>query len=139
MIAGIDSKADIELYLKIEELTRLEKEKIEGILIIIERPKKQGTIYISLNDSRAYENGFGIGINDKGYWGVQNDFCVEVFIGTGYYSQLVETGRVGTRHRMRDGSKIHIYNIDKLDRSELRSVENLEYYRDSKDTLPDIF
>ena len=139
MIAGIDSQADIDLYLDPEELRRLSDSKIEGILIKTERPKRQGTISISFNDARKNENGFGVGLDDERYWEAKDNFHIEVFIGHEFYRDLVERGRIGTRQRMLDGSKIHIYDRSRIDNVTAMSAETLEFYRDNKERLPKEF
>ena len=139
MIGGIDHEADIDLFLEAEELERLSKETIEGVLVKTRQPKRQGKISISINDARKCENGFGIGLNDKGYWGVQDGFRVEVFMGSEWYQSLRKQGRVGTRQSMRDGSKIHIYDRSRCDGTDSFRAENLEYYRDNKERLPEAF
>ena len=139
MIAGIDSQADIELYLEPKELERLANETVEGVLVKTSRPKRQGTINISINDSRKNENGIGIGIDDSRYWGVADDFHVSVFMGSEWYRELMERGVIGTRQRMRDGSKIHIYDRSQLDGIDFSASETLEFYRDNKEELTDHF
>jgi len=138
MIAGIDSQADIFLYLDKKELERLLTETIQGVLVKRERPKRQGTISISINDARKREQGSnGIGIEDTKYWKVRDGFHVDVFMGSEWYPQLQEQGMIGTRHRMLDGSKIHVYDRTKLKGLEIINVEGLEHYRDNKDKLLD--
>ncbi len=136
MIAGIDHQADITIYLEAEEVKTLGSQRLEGALIKTKLPKRQGTICLSLNDARKNENGFGIGINDKGYWGVQDGFCVEAFMGLEWYRLLLERGKVGLRQRMRDGSKIDVYDMSRLDEIDAMNAENLEFYRDNKERLP---
>jgi hypothetical protein len=136
MIAGIDYQADITLYLEAEEVKKLGSQRLEGVLVKVQKPKRQGTIYLSVNDARRNENGSGIGINDKGYWGVQEDFCIEVFMGTGQYKVLRERGRIGLRQRMLDGSKVNIYDRSRLNGIDVTVAENLEFYRDNKERLP---
>ena len=75
MIAGIDHQADIVLYLEVEEVDKLGSEMLKGVLIKTQKPKRQGIIHISVNDDRKNEKGFGIGINDEKYGGVQEGFC----------------------------------------------------------------
>ncbi len=135
MIGGIDQQADIDLYLEADEVERLPNGTIEGVLVETRKPKRQGTIAVSVNDSRKNENGFGIGIDDKGYWKVQDGFRVNVFMGTEWYQELRERGVVGMRQRMRDGSKIHIYDRSRLDGIDSMHVEHLEFYRDNKEKL----
>ena len=139
MIGGIDHQADLDLYLEAEELARLPEATIEGVLIKTDKPKRQGIICISVDDLRKNENGYGIGLDDKKYWGVQDGFRIEVFIGTEWYQELQEKGVIGLRSRMRDGSKITIYDRSRLESMSAIRVENLEYYRDNKERLPDNF
>ena len=55
------------------------------------------------------------------------------------YGILVEKGLISLRHRMRDGSKIGIYDRSKLDASGELNPWNLEHYRDNRDRLPEDF
>ncbi|MBS3066904.1 hypothetical protein J4205_03685 [Candidatus Pacearchaeota archaeon] len=135
MIASIDNQADICLYLEAEELKKLENETIEGVLIKILKPKRQGAISISVNDKRKYENGLGIGIDDSRYWDVKDNFHLGIFMGTEFYQELSKKGVIGLRQRMRDGSKIHIYDRSKLNGIDEIYVETFEFYRDNKDKL----
>ncbi|HJW96631.1 MAG TPA: hypothetical protein VJ485_00535 [archaeon] len=140
MIGGIDGKADTFLYLDSEEMQRLPDETIEGVLVKIHKPKRQGTVYLSVDDSRKNENGpNGIGVDDKGYWGVQDGFCVRFFMGTEWHRELQKKGRIGTRLRMRDGSEIHVYDRSRLDGMDAGAAEYLEFYRDNKERLPEDF
>lgn len=139
MIGGIDHQADLDLYLEAEELARLPEATIEGVLIKTHKPKRQGIICISVDDLRKNEKGYGIGLDDKKYWGVQDGFRVDVFLGTEWYQEIQERGVIGLRSRMRDGSKITIYDRSRLDSMSAIRVENLEYYRDNKERLPDNF
>ena len=137
MTATIDSQADIDLYLETEELERLANETIEEALIKILKPKRQGIINISVNDARKYENGLGIGIDDSRYWDVKDNFHLEVFMGAEFYQELRKRGVIGIRQRMRDRSKIHVYDRSRLNGIDEINVESLEFYRDNKDRLRD--
>ena len=139
MIAGIDNQVDIDLFLEAEELEKLSAKTIEGILIKVLKPKRQGTISVSVNDSRRNEQGFGIGIDDSKYWGVKDGFHVDVFVGSEEYQIIRERGRLGIRQRMLDGSKIHIYDRSRLDGIDKIGVGTLEFYRDNKDKLLEEF
>lgn len=137
MIGGIDGKADTFLYLDSEEIQRLQDKVIEGALVRIHMPKSQGTVYLSVDDSRKSENGpHGIGVDDKGYWGVRDGFSVRFFMGTEWHRALLERGRIGTRLRMLDGSEIHVYDRSRLDVMDASAAETLEFYRDNKERLP---
>ncbi|MBS3086341.1 hypothetical protein J4422_01430 [Candidatus Pacearchaeota archaeon] len=138
MIAGISNQSDIDLYLESEEITRLEKETLEGVLIKTRRPKRQGTISISINEKRKYENGFGIGIYDKRYWGFEDGFHIDIFMGNECYEELKRRGVIGLRQRMRDGSKINVYDISKLNGLSKIGAEQLEFYRDNREKLSDL-
>ena len=135
MISGIDHECDIDVYLEAEEVERLPNEVLEGVLIKVRKPKRQGKTYISVNDSRSNENGFGIGVYDEEYWGKKQGFKVELFMADIWYKELRERGIVGLRHRMRDGSKVHIYDRSKLSKIDESWPEHLEFYRDNKDRL----
>ena len=136
MIGSIDEQADIDLYLEKEEVNQPLNKIVEGVLIKIHKPKKQGTISISLNDQRKNQNGFGIGVEDKDYWNKQNNFHIDIFIGSEYYEILKNKGRIGTRQRIRDGSKINVYDLSKFKEGiEQENFDYLKYYRDNKDKL----
>ncbi len=139
MIARIDHECDVDIYLKEFEVKDLSEKTIEGILIKNFKPKLQGKIYLSVNDSRSYENGFGIGVCDEKYFGVNDNFEIEFFMGTEFYQDVLGEGVIGMRQRMRDGSKIQIYDCSKIDQIILANVENLEFYRDNRDRLPEHF
>lgn len=136
MIGGIGDDADIALYLNAEELRKLPDETIEGVLVKFSRPKRQGTVNISINDKRSNENGYGIGINDDQYWGKQDDFHIDVFMGTEWYQCVVERGVIGLRQRMLDGSKITVYDRSRMDGVDRVTADTLEFYRDNKERLP---
>ena len=137
MISGIDSQSDIVLYLESKELEELSSKTIDGILIKECNPKKQGTISISVDDSKKDKNGFGVGIDDTKYWGFEK-FHIDVYIGSEYYQNLCEKKIIGTRTRMMDGSKIHIYDRSNFDDcTKTFAVEQLEFYRDNLEKLLD--
>ena len=71
MIAGIDYQANIEVFLDKEEVKNLPNSVLEGVLIQTNEPKRQGRIRISINEAKKKEGGFGIGLNNKKYWGVE--------------------------------------------------------------------
>lgn len=141
MIAQIDYQADIDIYLEKEEVIELstKKKRLEGVLIRIFKPKRQGTISLSINDKRKEESGFGIGIDDNKYWKLKNDFHIDVFMGSEWYSKLVNEGKVGLRQRMLDGSKIHVYDRSKLSRLDNSNAETLEMFRDRRNALLDSY
>lgn len=139
MIGRIGIQADIELYLEAEELEKLQNETIEGVLVKIQKPKRQGVVSVSINDARKSENGLGIGIDDSGYWGVQDNFRLQVFIGTEWYQKLRQRGAVGLRQSMMDGSTINVFDRSRLDHMDELYAEQLEFYRDNRDRLPESF
>ena len=132
MIGSIDYQADILLYLEAEEIKKLQNGRLEGVLVKMQKPKMQGIIGISINDARKYENGFGIGVDDKKYWGVSDGFHLELFMGAEWYNEFVERGVVGLRQQMMDGSKVQVYDKSKLSFSNKMLAEHLEFYRDNK-------
>ena len=133
MIAGIDRQADIYIFLEENDLDQLSTGKeIAGILIRDHKPEKQGTIKVVVDDNRKnLNNCFGIGVDDQNYWGVGENYNINVFIGDEYYKRLSDTGKTGTRQSMLDGSKIHIYQ--RMDFDEKMMKSDLEFYRDNKD------
>ena len=116
-------------------MERLSSESIEGVLIKTHEPRYQGTVKISIDDDRKNERGSGIGLDDSGYSGLQDGFHIDVFMGSEWYQRLKRYGMVGLRQRMRDGSKILIYDISILNSFDAMRVESLEFYRDNKDKL----
>jgi hypothetical protein len=139
MIAGIDKQADIDIYLTAEEVSGLKTSIIQGVLIRTDKPKRQGTIAICMNDSRKMENGLGIGIDDKKYWGIAEDFHINCYIGEEFYRQLRANKRIGLRHQMLDGSKIDVYDRSGLQGTDIMRPESLEFYRDNRSRLPSHF
>jgi hypothetical protein len=69
MIGSIDSKPDLEIFLD-PDVDNLPFGPVTGTLIKIKEPKRQGRLEVSVNDLRKYENGFGIGVYNKEYWGI---------------------------------------------------------------------
>ncbi len=141
MIAAIDHLWDLDLYLEDDEYRRLKTETIEGVLIKLRHHKRSGRISISVNDARKRERGaFGVGIDPSRYSGVVDNFSVEVFTGSEIYSQIPRDKYFGTRHCVRDGSKINIYLRSKLtDYLDRILLENLEFYRDNRELFSDDF
>jgi len=145
MIAGIDERADLDIYLTAEEVTILSSGTLEGVLVKTKTPKKQGTIAISINNQRNRENGAnGIGLDDSKYWtnnhkylSITEGFHLAIFLGHEWYDELKKEGKIGTRHSMRDGSKINVYDLSRLDYIDRSNAETLEFYRDNKDQLFD--
>ena len=135
MIGLIGSDCDISVFLEDEEVPRLGKEVLEGVLIKFYKPKLQGKVYLSVNEKKKNYQGAGIGVEDKNYWGKKDGFEVELFMGSEFYKELEATGVVGLRHKMLDGAKVKICK-----RSEDEPlVEHLEHYRDNKEKLhPDL-
>ena len=135
MIGSIDEECDISVYLKHDEVKKLKTQTLEGVLIKIRHPKLQGKVYLSVDDKKKTYQGCGIGVEDKNYWGKKEGFEVGLFMGSEFYQELEERGVVGLRQRMRDGSKVHIYDISRRDEMEKAHVEHLEHYRDNKEKL----
>ncbi|MGM5488664.1 MAG: hypothetical protein ACQESG_06965 [Nanobdellota archaeon] len=131
MIAAISSQADIAVYVTTDEVGRLSSERLEGVLIRRSDPKDQGVITLELSDARP--NGFGIGV-DSSLYGAR-PFQIGLYMATGYYEHLVEQGRLGMRHKMRDGSQVDIYDRSQLDTSERMNVEMLDFYQEYKDQI----
>ncbi len=128
MIAGIEERADIEVYVEAEELVRLNSGNIGGVLIRTYLPKQQGILHLSINDQRQYDDGCGIGIDHTQYWNRQRDFVLSVFMGKNWYKQLCERGVVELRHRMIDGAKIAIYDRSRLSGVGRLGAEELDIY-----------
>ena len=128
MIAGIDQQADIAVYLKNGEMESLSKGGVvAGILTRIHKPESQGTINVQVDDDKKNINGcIGIGVDDDNYWGIMNNFQINIFIGDFFFDMLQRQGQTGTRQSMLDGSKIDIYN------NNLIAIQTLEIYRDNK-------
>lgn len=135
MIASIDYEWDIDLYFSPEEIITLERgNTLEGVLVKIHTPKLQGKIYVSVNDERKNENGFGIGLIDRDF-SRSNCGEIEVFIGDCYFQLLKSRGKIGTRHHLLGGSKINLMDISKIGGIQKLGKELLEFYRDNKEKL----
>jgi hypothetical protein len=132
MIASIDRQFNIDVYLDPKELSRLESEVLSGVIIKNQKPKQQAEFYVSVNDKGSNENGCGIGVKSEGYsW--EGIGVIEIFLSTEAFRTIKENGRVGYRHSIRDGAKIHFYDRS---RHNGYSAERFEHYRDNKDRLP---
>ncbi|MFA5749901.1 MAG: hypothetical protein WC895_01620 [Candidatus Shapirobacteria bacterium] len=133
MVAGVDYQTNISIFFKQGEIEALSKgQKIAGILIRKNNPHQQGLINVQVDNDKENLNGFGIGIEDKKYWGIKENFELDIFIGNYYFGLLQERGRIGTRHSLLDGSDITLYN--NLDDFNTRNmVDNLEFYKDNKE------
>ncbi len=137
MIGSLDSDRDLVSYVETEEIPRLCKEIIEGILIKFHKPKQQGQFFLSLNEARSNENGMGIGVVEEGYsYNTVGRF--ELFMSNAVYRELRERGIVGLRYG-RMGSKVHLYDRSRLDGIDKIMPENLEFYRDNRERLLDDF
>jgi hypothetical protein len=136
MICSIDREADVNIYFHFPEIEKLCTRELSGTLIFWEKPKRQGTLFISCDNQKSVQNGyFGIGIDDSKYWGVKEDFILRVFLNDEWYNLLKERKATGTRHRMLNGSKITLYNRSKLREYEELAPSHLEFYRDNKSRL----
>lgn len=130
MIGRITYQSDISIYLYPGELATLPRGIIEGALVKPQNAKTQGLIRLSVNEKRENENGIGIGIDDKKYWKVEDNYIIEVFLGPCYYDRLIERGKVETRQSMQDGSKVEVIDTARIDCH--LEIEDLEWYRDNK-------
>lgn len=134
MIASIDGEYDISLYLTAKEVEDLPNKTIEGVLVKLKTPGRQGLVSISLNEERKGENGSnGIGVDDSKYPGVDDDFSLEVFMGGRLYGLLLRTGDFETRLNMLNGNKIAVYDLSRADFFPCQAAKNLEFSRDNKD------
>lgn len=138
VIGSIDDQCNIFLYLGNNEIKNLPDQCVSGVLIKSYKTKSQGTFTVYLNDERKDENGFGIGINDKQYWEIEDGFHLDVFLGSFYYDRLINSGKASTRQRMLDGSDVFIYDRSKLDSTDSIVIDDLEFYRDRKNGLSDL-
>lgn len=130
MIAGIDREADINVFFQENDLEKLSQgDKISGILIREYRFDNLGIINASVDNQRQNLNGFGIGIDDKNYWGINPDFSLDVFIGEDFFRILQQDKQTGSRQSIRDGSKIHLY-ADPHSFDYQTGVDFLEFCRD---------
>lgn len=135
MIGSIDDKADITIFLEPQEITAIASSTIEGVLVMTHNFRNQGTVSVTVNNARQYENGGGIGIDSPGYHKNANNFKVNVFVGDEFYHLLVSNRSVGTRTRLRDGSKIDLLDTSRLDPMDRIHLEDLIFYRNNKDKL----
>jgi len=138
MIGAIDYQQDISIYLSPEEIEKLPNNVLEGVIIRTAHPKQQGLGKLSINPSRENENGSGIGINNTPKYFKRNNFEIEIFMGDWAYKYFQKNGVIGLRHKMKDGSKIDIYNTSvKNITLDPFFVKDLEEYRDDRENLPD--
>lgn len=138
MIGRVYFDGDVQLYLVAGEVEVLQKEALEGVLVRVEKPKRQGSVSLSINDRRSNEGGAGIGSDGSKYIGVLDDFHIDVFLGTPFYRLLLERGIVGLRWGLRDGSKIRIADLSKTEDYTDRSVaDGLEFYKTNRGNLGD--
>jgi len=133
MIACVDSQRDFDIYFEHQEILDLDGKPLEGKLVRVHKPKQQGLMRVSLNDSMKNHNGYGIGIEDKWPW-KNSEGEVDIFIGNHFYDILLKEGIVGTRYGHM-GSKIHLYNRSFLSFMEEMNVEHLEFYVENRDRL----
>ena len=134
MIGNVFFSGDIFLYLDSKEIGELPDHSIQGVLISVEKPKRQGTVGLSINNSRGY--GGGIGTDGSRYHGIRDNFHVDIFLPDSCYEALVKRGKIGTRSNLRDGAEVRIRDRTRLDDlTESSVVESLEYYRDNKERL----
>ena len=127
MIGGIDSKYDITVFLQAKEIERVSNEVLEGIIIKIEEPEKQWPLFVSVNDKRSYDGGYGIGVQDNRH-SQDSDKKIELFIGNEWYQRLQSAGAVELRHGTH-GSKVCLSDASKG--MEAIAKENLEQYIDN--------
>ncbi|MFC1753873.1 hypothetical protein ACFL96_10880 [Thermoproteota archaeon] len=139
MIGSIDHDCDIMVYLQPDEVGRLADSTLEGVLVKWNHPKRQGKLFLSVDDKRSMENGSGIGVDDNDYWGKKDDFEVKLFMATHWYKELKGRGIVGLRQRMLDGSKVHVYDVTKIETLQASGAEHLEFYVENRDRLPSEF
>ncbi|MBU3904762.1 MAG: hypothetical protein KJ906_01270 [Nanoarchaeota archaeon] len=135
MIGTVDFQRDVTVYLTPEEISKISSEVIEGVLIRISNKKQQGQVFVSVNDERKSENGYGVGIVDR-LW--EECPIAELFVGDYAYQRLKERGGYGTRYGQ-IGSKIDINDLSKIGRLEASGVKQLEWYVENKDKLSDKF
>lgn len=130
MIAGIDREADINIFFQENDLENLSQgNQISGFLIREYRLENLGNIKTSIDNQRQNLNGFGIGIDDKNYWGIDSGFSLDVFIGEEFFRNLLQNKQTGCRQSIRDGSKIHLY-ADPHSFDYQTGVDYLEFCRD---------
>jgi len=125
MIAAIDNKRDIEVFLNPIEIAAIENNVIDGVIITnLLKPKQQGKLVISVNQEKSRGNPNGIHV-------MQEKGVFELFINNICYHDLKENGIIGVRYDI-CGSKVSLYDIS---RHRAATCEHLEFYRDNKDKL----
>lgn len=134
MIAEISSNSDIDVYLDEEEVERLKVETLEGVIIRISHPEKQGLITVSVDDKRTREIHPGVGVLNNWHQ-MKNNGEVHVFLEQYHYERFVEYGRTGDRYDWM-GSKVSLFNRKKDSLFET-SAKLLEYvFNDYKWKIP---
>lgn len=129
MIAQLGSDVDIVVYLAKEEVVRISKEIIEGVLVRINDPKRQGILKIIVDDKKAREKDYGIGVELN-----LKETSAEIFVSDSFYRDFLERGRTGTRYG-HIGSKISLLDLSRCNSMDKIHAEQLEFYRDNRGRL----
>lgn len=132
MIALIDQNWDISYFLEKNEINKLKDQALEGMLVSVDKPNKQGTTNISVIYGRCNVRTFnGIGVSSVG--SSPNSLGeIKTLLNDFWFKELQRTGKVGLRQWVFDGAMIEVY-----DRSRLKGVKpNLaalkEFYHNNK-------
>ncbi len=133
MIASVDRSRHFEVFMNGEEITLLSKRRIEGALIKIHRPEQQGKISISLDNTISTVAPSGIIVDDKGH-SYEKAGRVKLLLNNWAYQHLKEKGLIDVKYGGL-GSKVTIYNRDKVDGTDAAIAEHLDFYRDNKKRL----
>lgn len=137
MIGSIDAKRDIALYITQEELCALPEKTSSGVIIKFHKPKQQGTVELSLDDKLAFRSGYGIGAEARD---LKRDTigAVQIYLSHELYTKLKEHGSTGSITSLGNGSTVQIYDLSRRP-TQHSHVEQLEWYAQMKDKLPEDF
>lgn len=129
MIASIDEYRDIKIFLDPVDLEVLQRKRIEGVLVKMLEPEKQGIIGLSFNQERVKRTGQNVEVDTSGFFVAESNFCIDVFIGEFRYQEILTTGKSETRYFTSSGSKIEIYDRTRLEDFNLNMyAEDIEFY-----------
>ena len=110
MIASMDSQWDFNIFFNNTEITKLKnKQKLEGIVVHLNRPHIQEPIKIYINYKNIYANAGGLDLIE-----FKKEYVFEM--SEIAYSFLQSNFEFGARyHGGRDGSKFKLINIEKTE------------------------
>ena len=128
MLSAIDSKDDITVWLSPEDIERLASETLEGVLVCVPKPKRQGTLSLTVDSKRA----LGSSKVDSA-----QALQLHAFIDQDRYRMPACACKTEDRYDGWSGSKILFLDISHLDGMAQFAYERFVKYRDERNQLPD--